>query len=632
MLPRIVRVAQAVMLTCAALAAPACNAANGATPAATRYHFGDQPAASNAWSAPAFDDTSWPFAQNDRLPLPPAAYDGFGWLRVPVAVPSDATTPLGLRITYSGSRVLAYEVFVNGQLVAGRGSLPPHADPVRLSTGTVVDLPAGLIHPGSQALVAYRFWSQAGNAFYSDPGTLHFEIDPVSYLRLAQQNQDLKSLLGMGPDLVISAFISILGLGLLLFWRWSGGRELLLCSGLLLLYGVPTLYGDLNTLGAFPTPWRLDEVIYYALQTPQMAITVEFIWAIHNLRARVLKRILYASLLLFNASALYKAITTGHPSWLPVLFQVVIVLVQIFNVITFATNLWLMVTRRHNRVIAGALTIIPLASFFGALGVNTERFIGGFYVSFFNVGFVIASIGLFLMLGRRAWRGWRARDDLRSELEAAREVQQQLITPAVDLPGFKIESAYAPAKQVGGDFFRVLPEADGSLLIVVGDVSGKGLRAAMAVSAIVGALRAMPTLTPERILAGLNRGLVGQMHLGFVTCCAARIAPSGQVTLANAGHLPPYLNGAEVAVPAGLPLGIHAAAEFPEATFSLQPGDSLTFVSDGVVEARNSSGELFGFDRTAAVSTQSAEEIAFAAQKFGQDDDITVLTLARVPA
>jgi len=139
------------------------------------------------------------------------------------------------------------------------------------------------------------------------------------------------------------------------------------------------------------------------------------------------------------------------------------------------------------------------------------------------------------------------------------------------------------------------------------------------VNSVMGALRIMPPLPPSRILADLNRGLLGQMQGGFVTCCAARIA--------NAGHLPPYLDGAEAPVLAGLPLGIHPAA-YDETSLLLHPASSLTFLSDGVVEAQNTQGDLFGFDRTRQISTQSAEAIARAAQDFGQEDDITVLTLA----
>jgi len=209
-------------------------------------------------------------------------------------------------------------------------------------------------------------------------------------------------------------------------------------------------------------------------------------------------------------------------------------------------------------------------------------------------------------------------------------MQQQLVAPPGDIPGFKTESVYQPARQVGGDFFRVIPELGGGVLVVVGDVSGKGLVAAMTVSAVIGALRCIPPVSPSWILNALNCGLVGELRGGFVTCCVARIGPDGAGTMANAGHLAPYLGGVELPVPAGLPMGITIESSYEEISFQLLPGQHLTFLSDGVVEARNAAGELFGFERTRAISTESAEKVAQAAQDFGQDDDITVLTLARL--
>jgi len=217
-------------------------------------------------------------------------------------------------------------------------------------------------------------------------------------------------------------------------------------------------------------------------------------------------------------------------------------------------------------------------------------------------------------------------------------VQERMVPPALDIPGFAIQSAYRPAKHVGGDFFFVRAghngayqdnrDLAGGAFVVVGDVSGKGLRAALTVSAIMGALRTMPDLEPSRILAALNRGLTGQLGGGFVTCCAITISSDGVAKIANAGHLPPYRNGKEMTLDCGLRLGILPGAEYRETKFGLTPSDCLTLLTDGVLEARNpASGELFGFDRTAAISKDSAEKVAHAAQEFGQEDDITVLTL-----
>ena len=234
------------------------------------------------------------------------------------------------------------------------------------------------------------------------------------------------------------------------------------------------------------------------------------------------------------------------------------------------------------------------------------------------------SIVLFQQFRSSMQRQQATEDDLKQ----AQEVQHLLIPRnAPNVPGWIIESEYRPARNVGGDFFQVLPGDDASLLIVVGDVSGKGLKAAMTVSAIVGALRGCAVRAPAEVLAYLNRVLHGQIS-GFATCAVASIEGDGAMTIANAGHLSPYRNGKEMAVASGLPLGIAADTSFEETHFKLAPGDRLTFISDGVVEATNGKRELFGFERAEEISNQPAAAIAEAAQQWGQDDDITVLTLA----
>src|SRR5260370_41292219 len=106
---------------------------------------------------------------------------------------------------------------------------------------------------------------------------------------------------------------------------------------------------------------------------------------------------------------------------------------------------------------------------------------------------------------------------------------------------------------------------------------------------------------------------------GFITCLCARIGTDGSTILANAGHLAPYRNSTGIHLESGLPLGMVPDVAYCESSICLAPNDQLTFVSDGVLEARNPSGELFGFDRTAAISIQSANAIAAAAQAFGQE-------------
>ena len=129
-------------------------------------------------------------------------------------------------------------------------------------------------------------------------------------------------------------------------------------------------------------------------------------------------------------------------------------------------------------------------------------------------------------------------------------------------PGFEVDSIYSPANEVGGDFFHVQPTGDGGLLVVIGDVAGKGLKAAMNVSMLMGALRRNPERSPAKILESLNRVLAGSDS--FTTCQAAWFGANGELVIANAGHLPPYLNSQEIALPGGLPLGVLPDMKYEE--------------------------------------------------------------------
>jgi len=229
----------------------------------------------------------------------------------------------------------------------------------------------------------------------------------------------------------------------------------------------------------------------------------------------------------------------------------------------------------------------------------------------------------------------RRQAQLEAELEAAQQVQQLLVPEkTTSVPGFAVDAVYLPAQQVGGDFFQVLPTGDGGLLVVVGDVAGKGLPAAMLVSVLVGSIRtaADDTHAPDVLLQRLNERLMGRTHGGFSTALAAHITADGKMTVANAGHIPPYLDGSEVETPGALPLGISSSIRYETRQVQLLPGSRLTFYSDGVIEAQNARGELFGFDRAREVSGEPANEIAQQAQQFGQQDDITVVVIRREKA
>ncbi len=231
----------------------------------------------------------------------------------------------------------------------------------------------------------------------------------------------------------------------------------------------------------------------------------------------------------------------------------------------------------------------------------------------------------------------RRQNNLEQEIQNARELQQVLVPEDLPaLPGFTLTSAYRPAQEVGGDFFQIIPLDSGSTLVVLGDVSGKGLRAAMAVSLIVGAIRTLAetTSSPALILAGLNRRLTNRLQGGFATAIALRIDRDGACTLASAGHPAPYVNDREMSFPGALPLGLTPTAVYEETRLLLSEREQLALYTDGLLEARSQSGELYSFDRlkTLFATHPTAEQAAQAAVNFGQDDDITVLTLTRLSA
>jgi phosphoserine phosphatase RsbU/P len=251
-----------------------------------------------------------------------------------------------------------------------------------------------------------------------------------------------------------------------------------------------------------------------------------------------------------------------------------------------------------------------------------------------GISYLLFAIVMLVAMTFRLRRIQNRNREIEQEMAAARSVQQILIPDELpSVPGLAVESAYLPAQQVGGDFFQVLPSGDGGLLLVVGDVSGKGLPAAMLVSVLVGAIRSTAEFTnaPAELLAHLNERLVGRVKGGgFSTAVAAFIAHDGRVTISNAGHLPPYLDGKEIELSNALPLGIVRGAAYESSQFYLGHGSRLTFYSDGVVEAQNQRGELFGFQRGLEISRQPAAAIVEAARRFGQSDDITVVTIERL--
>jgi hypothetical protein len=274
----------------------------------------------------------------------------------------------------------------------------------------------------------------------------------------------------------------------------------------------------------------------------------------------------------------------------------------------------------------GELLNLHLPTFWIFLGIS----IGLDNLSSFLLCAVVA-----LLLLRRLLLTVRREKQMALDIKQAQEVQKVILPERrTILPRMIVDCEFHPALEVGGDFFQVIPHpTDGSLLIVAGDVTGKGLQTGMLVALLVGAIRTLAPSDPDplSILAALNDRLYGRRQ-AHATCLALRIAANGEATLANAGHLPPYINGEPVEVEGTLPLGIVEHPEFSVANFFLAENDRLVLVSDGVIEATNAQNQLFGFERLQELLKQgaTAADITAAAEKFGQQDDISVISVGCV--
>jgi serine phosphatase RsbU (regulator of sigma subunit)/predicted ester cyclase len=255
------------------------------------------------------------------------------------------------------------------------------------------------------------------------------------------------------------------------------------------------------------------------------------------------------------------------------------------------------------------------------------------------------------LLGQRLEQEERERERIEQELLVARRIQQASLPKEVpELEGWKISPYYRPAREVGGDFydFHLLPE--GRLGVVVGDATGKGVPAALVMSTTCGmlqlAVQALGSSSPGEVLRQANEALVARIPQDmFVTCFYAILDPhSGRLSYANAGRDLPYLRrrsgNAEELRARGMPLGLMPGMSYEEKETILESGEAALFYSDGLVEAHDPEGEMFGFPKLCGLVAEHAEDrslgdflmeelYSFVGEDWEQEDDITLLTLKR---
>jgi sigma-B regulation protein RsbU (phosphoserine phosphatase) len=600
-----------------------------------RFHASDDA----AWASPGFDDSGWSLL---KAGTPWSAqgykgYSGVGWYRLRV-VHTPQTGALGFYLLYEEE---SCQVFANGRLIGEIGGLPPDAHYV-FALRTFFKIPADAVAADGSVEIAIRMWHSEG--INPNGGGLLTVPMLGTAGRTAQWRQlELHDAFAREGARFAELYDNILTAlaGLSLFVLRRKEREYLWWGLSQLCYA-----------GIFAMSFYL-----YSRALPYFA----FLW---------IYTVVYVMASYFELE-FYAAFLRQGRDWLFWMAAAFLVICQVSNVLGVLEPGWggarMMVSfsgmlsrvcivgmlwRRSGKEHRDATILLvsnAVSAFFGVVfALDTIPFLA--QIGWFNrfAGFLRVPIhwpftvyggnliGDFIMfsvlviLVRRFARSRRDEERLEQELEAARAVQKVLIPNEVpSIAGFAVETVYQPAAQVGGDFFQIIPLAGGGALIAIGDVSGKGMPAAMTVSLLVGTLRTLAyyTQSPGEILSAMNRRMLARSQGGFTTCLVMRLDVDGTLRAANAGHIAPYLDGREVEIENGLPLGLAETAEYRETTIRMHEEDRLTLLTDGVVEARNAQGELLGFERTRELSRRPAEDVAKAAQSFGQEDDITVLSL-----
>ncbi|MGC2160553.1 MAG: SpoIIE family protein phosphatase [Silvibacterium sp.] len=630
-----------------------------------RFHIGDNP----QWSDPSFDDSAWEttnvgvaadsFDPGQGTPgFVPGwtgkghpSYSGYAWYRIQVRLTGvDAPVTLLAPDDVDDS----YQVFVNGHLLGSFGDFSGSVPTVYVTQPRMFQIPASVIQnsPGGNLQIAFRFYMAPRELLQvNSPGGMHNPpyigftdaIVPVYHVKWEDQYLQSSSLI---VNFLIYLLFTLLILMLYVFDRTE--RILLLplaacaCSALDMLISafsntsmhltaIQQVYAGAIIIAAFRALWAITWWAYFDLQQKK--------W-IRN--AIIVITVFYAAVKL-----LFPWLTTSGPKAPHFIFNAY----RLGNQVTDAAIITLLILiayygiRKAPKVdwmLLLALIFYGLPNLYyvyKALHIRIAWFPFGVDVPLVLLTSLASLFCFSFVLMRRFRASQRRQQAMVEDVKQAQEVQQVLIPEELpQVPGLTIESEYRPAREVGGDFFQIIPHAsDGSVLIVAGDVTGKGLKAGMLVAVLVGGIRSTVELNPDPVflLKALNRRLIGRGD-AHATALAMRIAADGSITLANAGHLPPYLNGKPVPVEGALPLGTMSNPEPSITRFKLNEGDRLVLVSDGIAEAMDADGKLFGFERIeqllasdSASRPVSVAALAEAAQEFGQEDDISVIAVTR---
>lgn len=616
-----------------------------------RFHTGDDP----TWASPSTDDSSWEEVDIGK-PLGSQghwSFTGYGWYRCHLNIPPVPAVTQKLAILLPPTPG-PYQAFWNSSSIGSVGSMPPW--PRYVFRGVSNSFWMG----GGAGVLAIRYWSppyefgERGDraGFYSSPliGT-----DVAVAAKLGEM--DHVWLRDKQVYYTVNIIYTLLGVLAFIAWLLNRRRKLLLWVALyaftlpahVLLFNAhmpirTQLAMGFDDLASACREVALWYLLIYVLELDQHAVLRR--WTRRIAAVTITSGIVLLLVINLDWSAPYVLVY----QYVEAIFAVIIGLYQGFAIVIVLFAIGKRLPLAAWLVGISAL-VLELIGVIAVTSIQSRRFthwhsvydvmrynffsLNGNYFDPQNIMTIVLLASILFAVYRYSIDQAAHSGHLEQELKSAQEVQRILIPETLaSPPGFSVTSAYQPAQEVGGDFFQVIAQQDGSALIVVGDVSGKGLKAAMNVSLIIGTIRAIADtpVRPAALLDRLNRRLHGRLQDGFATCVVARLTPQGECTVANAGHLSPFVNDREIELPGSLPLGLVPVLEFEETSFHLDAKESLMFYTDGLLEARAPGGELYGFDRVRhLMSTHPDAQTALnAAVTFGQDDDITVLSVTRL--
>jgi len=631
-----------------------------------RFHVGDSPidpvTGKALWSEAGFDDSAWEAVD---LTVPAGSYDpiagtsgylpgwtarghkgywGYAWYRIRVRVDSRP----GVKLALAGPSDLddIYQAFDDGVLLGSFGDFSGAKPMIYTTRPEMFSLPEEGNSGASEHVLSFRVYMEPYTlSQLDDVGGFHNPPLLGEYAAIAAQNQVkwdelYRSYAGSLIEALTFTLLGLVAFSLVLFDRtdpvyvWIGALLLVIALG-----------AWINVFSTWTEwiPYVVTAPIRLTIITPLIYVGWLMVWRVwfRLRRPTWVPRLTVALLLLLMLSSsigqnlFFVLVQPGTENT----FHIISLIVRLAIA---ALLLWTVFQGIVEQGVEGwiavpAVLLAGIAEFSAELNyfhIIPTWFPFGFQLSTRQIASLFLVVALSLLLLRRLTKSIRRQREIALDVKQAQEVQQVILPEDhTALPGFQVESEYRPALEVGGDFFQVIPNAaDGSLLIVAGDVAGKGLKAGMLVALLVGAIRTVAQFKPDPLvlLDALNKRLLGRGD-AFATCLALRIEVDGSVTLANAGHLAPYLDGKALSLEGSLPLGMLEKPEFSLLRFELHPDDRLMLLSDGVAEATDAEGNLFGFERVQELlsRTTSASEIANAAQRFGQSDDISVISVTR---